>query len=381
MLLTTFWPQVYKQWGNSWVTHDKGWVNFPIKFNKICFTCIPIYTDYGDSPTYTSAVALSKKDVTGFNFRTAANKITLSYIAIGMQLQWGTIYNAKAGALDNNNNNNAVTFPMPFTTVFALSPTFIIKANHVNVDVIVNLYSLSNTGAVIRCWDYDNATNDGQLIYVALGKQQWGYAQKPTSEYDFDWVYPIPFPTLVGAIMLTPQYEGQCRPHSINSFDRFSCSLRTDGTKPKLNSNHVFAIGFQQWGNAGNSGGSVNATFPVSFTKTVYQIQLTYNNDSYENPTYEIKDTKSFRYWSKYGGNKLWLAIGAQQWGVGDKYANKYSIETLPIAFSNVDYALMITNRNLSAGMYISGAALSTTQIKVWNGGYSDRYYFFAIGW
>lgn len=72
------------QWGNSWVTHEKGWVNFPIKFNKICFTCIPIYTDYGDSPTYTSAVALSKKDVTGFNFRTAANKITLSYIAIGM---------------------------------------------------------------------------------------------------------------------------------------------------------------------------------------------------------------------------------------------------------------------------------------------------------
>ena len=88
----------------------------------------------------------------------------------GLILQWGTIYNAKAGALDNNNNNNAVTFPMPFTTVFALSPTFIIKANHVNVDVIVNLYSLSNTGAVIRCWDYDNATNDGQLTYVALGK-------------------------------------------------------------------------------------------------------------------------------------------------------------------------------------------------------------------
>ena len=69
------------------------------------------------------------------------------------------------------------------------------------------------------------------------------------------------------------------------------------------------------------------------------------------------------------------------QWGVGDKYANQYSITTLPIAFSNVDYALMITNRNLSAGIYISGAALSTTQIKVWNGGYSDRYYFFAIGW
>ena len=72
------------QWGNSRVTREKGWVNFPIKFNKICFTCIPIYTDYGDSPTYTSEVALSNKDVTGFNFRTTKYSITLSYIAIGM---------------------------------------------------------------------------------------------------------------------------------------------------------------------------------------------------------------------------------------------------------------------------------------------------------
>lgn len=69
------------------------------------------------------------------------------------------------------------------------------------------------------------------------------------------------------------------------------------------------------------------------------------------------------------------------QWGVGDKYVNKYSITTLPIAFRNADYSLMVTNRNLSAGMHISGAALSTTQIKIWNGGYSDGYYFFAIGW
>ena len=72
------------QWGDNMVTSAHGWVNFPITFNKICFICIPIYTDYGDSPRYTSEVALSKKDVTGFNFRTAANKITLSYIAIGM---------------------------------------------------------------------------------------------------------------------------------------------------------------------------------------------------------------------------------------------------------------------------------------------------------
>lgn len=66
-----------------------------------------------------------------------------------------------------------------------------------------------------------------------------------------------------------------------------------------------------QWGNAGSNNGSVDVTFPISFTKAVYQIQLTYNNNSYENPIYEIKDTKSFSYWSKYGGDKLWLAIGA----------------------------------------------------------------------
>ena len=94
----------------------------------------------------------------------------------------------------------------------------------------------------------------------------------------------------------------------------------------------------QQWGNAGNSGGSVDVTFPISFTKTVYQIQLTYNNSSYENPTYEIKDTKSFSYWSKYGGDKLWLAIGVQQWG----YTSSGTL-TFPIAFNDAVYACTST--------------------------------------
>lgn len=71
-----------------------------------------------------------------------------------------------------------------------------------------------------------------------------------------------------------------------------------------------FLLVSKQWGNAGNSGGSVDVTFPISFTKTVYQIQLTYNSSSYENPTYAIKDTRSFSYWSKYGGDKLWFALG-----------------------------------------------------------------------
>ena len=91
---------------------------------------------------------------------------------------------------------------------------------------------------------------------------------------------------------------------------------------------------YKQWGYAGNSGGSVDVTFPVSFTKTVYQIQLTYNSDSYENPTYAIKDTKSFRYWSKYGGDKLWLAIGAQQWGFGESPYATPTTYTYPLAYS-----------------------------------------------
>lgn len=95
-----------------------------------------------------------------------------------------------------------------------------------------------------------------------------------------------------------------------------------------------------QWGYAGNSGGSVDVTFPVSFTKTVYQIQLTYNSDNYENPTYAIKDTKSFRYWSKYGGDKLWLAVGVQQWGLIN--AEKTAI-AFPVAFPSSCFAISIT--------------------------------------
>ena len=72
------------QWGYTGATSAHGWVNFPITFNKICFTCVPVYTDYGASPTYTSAWALSKQNKMGFNFRTANNSVTLNYIAIGM---------------------------------------------------------------------------------------------------------------------------------------------------------------------------------------------------------------------------------------------------------------------------------------------------------
>ena len=97
------------------------------------------------------------------------------------------------------------------------------------------------------------------------------------------------------------------------------------------------ALGKQQWGNAGNGGGSVDVTFPISFTKTVYQIQLTCNSDSYENPVYAIKDTKSFSYWSKYGGDKLWFALGMQQWGVVTSYDVTVNF---PVAYSTQIFCL-----------------------------------------
>lgn len=111
---------------------------------------------------------------------------------------------------------------------------------------------------------------------------------------------------------------------------------------------------YEQWGNAGNNNGSVDVTFPISFTKAVYQIQLTYNNSSYENPTYEIKDTKSFSYWSKYGGDKLWLAIGAQQWGV---VTDDRSTLTFLLPFSNSDYfyAAFPTNKVNAGGINLHG--------------------------
>lgn len=119
---------------------------------------------------------------------------------------------------------------------------------------------------------------------------------------------------------------------------------------------------YKQWGNAGSNNGSVDVTFPISFTKAVYQIQLTYNNNSYENPTYEIKDTKSFSYWSKYGGDKLWLAIGAQQWGV----VNSYRVTvTFPLAYTKL-YCLnayMTASSTSTIDLYSRNVTLKTFDI------------------
>lgn len=151
---------------------------------------------------------------------------------------------------------------------------------------------------------------------------QWGYYEAKQNTYTL--TFPISFNQRALSMCLSNSNNGKGKA-VIWELGKESASIGNDTWE-----NYWIAVGVQQWGNAGNSGGSVNVTFPVSFTKTVYQIQLTYNNDSYENPTYEIKDTKSFRYWSKYGGNKLWLAIGAQQWGT-----NQPSPITFPLRFAS----------------------------------------------
>lgn len=122
---------------------------------------------------------------------------------------------------------------------------------------------------------------------------------------------------------------------------------------------------YKQWGNAGNSGGSVDVTFPISFTKTVYQIQLTYNSDSYENPVYAIKDTKSFSYWSKYGGDKLWFALGMQQWGVinAPAFPDDGQPVTFPVKFSKIPSVITAINQAKNS---VSSTQLFTASINTY---------------
>ena len=73
--------------------------------------------------------------------------------------------------------------------------------------------------------------------------------------------------------------------------------------------------------------------------------------------------------------------LGAyEQWGVGAPYSDGYSVTTLPIPFSNTDYTVIANSSWLNSGAVMASAALSVTQIKVRNGGYTDTYHFLTIG-
>ena len=238
---------------------------------------------------------------------------------MSLSVQWGVV----------TDDRSTLTFLLPFSNsdyFYAAFPTNKVNTGGINLHGVRNptyleLYSsISNNSNTANNWQFSGRNINP--CWLAVGIQQWGYAQKPTSAYDFNWVYPIPFPTLVGAIMLTPQYEGQCRPHSINSFDRFSCSLRTDGTKPELNSNHVFAIGFQQWGLASTSRAwATESKYPISFRIATFAISLIPRNPE-ENSIYaEQVGIKLCTKTGFYGGlqitcdtdNLFYIAIGIQR--------------------------------------------------------------------
>ena len=207
---------------------------------------------------------------------------------------------------------------------------------------------------------------------------QWGYSKSCTVKFH------LPFPSQVFfcGIVLDTSYGYEFGPDQLAPKDlKPSGFTKYRDTFPNF---WWFAIGKQQWGNAGSNNGSVDVTFPISFTKAVYQIQLTYNNNSYENPTYEIKDTKSFSYWSKYGGDKLWLAIGAQQWGVGVSSASGTTTLTYHLAYSN--FAAVFTGNTSgdksTSPVNMTNVGLSSCRIHVKDDAryYADRFNWFALG-
>lgn len=173
------------------------------------------------------------------------------------------------------------------------------------------------------------------LIGLLGAYEQWGYCESTGTVQKHSFVLPFAKECWHCSVIpwKTPN-SGYCSVAYTVSKAEFE-SYYYQATRTV--SNCYIAIGVQQWGNAGNGGGSVDVTFPISFTKTVYQIQLTCNSDSYENPVYAIKDTKSFSYWSKYGGDKLWFALGMQQWGVVTSYDVTVNF---PVAYSTQIFCL-----------------------------------------
>ena len=295
----------YQQWGflSGSGSSDFTWT-YPQSFTSSVYSIQLAMRSGGSTTASYNAFKTTSYSLTKWQgYMSLKEDVSFFLLAIGRQMQWGR---STAATLN---------FSLPFQKFYCVTTA---QESWTGA-------TFENTSWIVRTnssmtWPTHRGTN---INYIAVGMQQWGYAQKLTSQYNFDWVYPIPFPTLVGAIMLTPQYEGQCRPHSINSFDRFSCSLRTDGTKPELNSNHVFAIGFQQWGVVFINLDSEKAiSFNVSFSSICYcgfstnSHQLHLSSDAGTSFYNITKSTAKISHTSNIDGNVFWLAIGKQQWGL-----------------------------------------------------------------
>ena len=142
------------------------------------------------------------------------------------------------------------------------------------------------------------------------------------------------------------------------------------------------AIGMQQWGYCNNSS---QISFPMAYKTKCYAITfgVHYNGSQYGYNQVVSYNTLGFTMYQTVGTNGLaimWIALGVQQWGVGAPYSDGYSVTTLPIPFSNTDYTVIANSSWLNSGAVMASAALSVTQIKVRNGGYTDTYHFLTIG-
>lgn len=128
------------------------------------------------------------------------------------------------------------------------------RLNHNTTDDKIPVFSNGVLDYILKS-ELANATTGGGIVAALLEQNgyikfanglilQWGFVQKAVTTYNFYWIYPIPFPHAAWMVQFTPQYESECRPHTINSFDKTSCSLRSDGTRPELNYCHLLAIGY-----------------------------------------------------------------------------------------------------------------------------------------
>lgn len=229
---------------------------------------------------------------------------------------------------------------MPFTTVFALSPTFIIEANHYNRDVIVNLYSLSNTGAVIRCWDLNNATNDGQLTYVALGKQQWGYYEAKQNTYTL--TFPISFNQRALSMCLSNSNNGKGKA-VIWELGKESASIGNETWE-----NYWIAVGVQQWGYCESTSTVQKHSFVLPFAKECWNcsvIPWKTPSSGYCSVAYTVSkaEFESYYYQATRTVSNCYIAIGVQQWGYvshNNVRSDTPKVAVFPISFTKTIYTI-----------------------------------------